>query len=310
MTHQNVHMKKLIYLLLLILLIAFGLFKFSSGNTQIISPLAEEKTENNIWRFLFNKNENGSEDKDLTILIKQIKDYTQKQNGIYSVYICVIKTNECNGINETTILTAASVNKLPILAALYYEAQTGNIDLDERITVQSSDIQDYGTGIIRNEGPGNVYALKSLAQLMIEKSDNTAVYILTNKIGANQIQDLVDSWGMTQTDIANNKTSNKDMALLLMKMYQTKIANQALTTEMIGFLDDSDFENRLPALLPKDVKVYHKIGNEIGFLHDVGIVDLPNNPYYIGVMTSDVTDEPGTENAIAQISKMTYEFLK
>jgi beta-lactamase class A len=109
--------------------------------------------------------------------------------------------------------------------------------------------------------------------------------------------------------MVNDKTSNKDMALLMKKMRAGEVTTAANTQEMIGFLDDSDFENRIPRLLPKTVKVYHKIGNEIGNLHDVGIVDDPKHPYYIGIMTNDVTDEPTTEDSMAQISKLVYDFM-
>lgn len=271
--------------------------------SEIISPLAEEVKAYNST-FPLTKQQPKSTDE----LLEQIRQVTEEQQGVYSVYIYDISQNKGFGFNETTIYTAASIIKLPILASLYYEAQKGLIDLDRRITIQTKDLQEYGTGVIRYEGPGGVYALKSLAQIMIEKSDNTAAYILTTLLTETRIQELVDSWGMIQTDIKNNKTSNKDMAELLVKMYKGQIANKALTQEMIGFLDDSDFENRLPARLPDDVHVYHKIGNEVGNIHDVGIVALARKPYYIGVMTNDVIDEPTTEKAIAEISKIVYEF--
>ncbi len=250
-----------------------------------------------------------SQSKDFNELSQSIKSYLDKQKGVYSVYVYDINKNQSLGIHEATIYTAASINKIPILAALYYETQRGVIDLDKRITIQQSDLQDYGTGILRNEGPGGVYSFKTLAQFMMEKSDNTAAFIITQTVGDARIQELINSWNMLQTDFENNKTSNKDMAALLIKMYQGKIANQALSQEMIGFLDNSDFENRLPRLLPKDVKIYHKIGNETGFVHDVGIVALPNSPYYIGVLSSEITVEEEAEETIAQISKLTYDFM-
>lgn len=283
-----------------------GIFLFNGAST-VISPLAEDVKINLPTKILNIPAKKVSDPKELLL---EIKDLAQKNAGVYSVYIFDLNKNTGFGINESTIFTAASVNKIPVLAALYYEAQKGTIDLDRRITLQASDIQDFGTGTLRYQGPGGVYSLKTLAQLMMEKSDNTAVYVLITVIGESRIQTLVNSWGLTQTDIKNNKTSPLDMALLLTKMYKRQIANEALTAEMIGFMDGSDFENRLPALLPKDVKVFHKIGNEIGNVHDVGIIDLPKHPYIISVMTNDVVDEPTTESTIAQISKITFDFMK
>jgi len=243
-------------------------------------------------------------------LLKEVKKILEEKTGSYSFFVYDLKTGESFGINQEMIFTAASVNKIPILASLYYLTGKGEVDLDEKVTIQQADIQDYGTGKIRYEGVGTVYSLKSLARLMIEKSDNTAAHILGVKISLEKIQELCQSWGLTQTSIVENKTSNKDMAALLSKMYKGEITNPAANAEMLGFMDESDFEDRLPRFLPEETKVYHKTGDEIGFVHDVGIVDLPGRPYYIGVLTSDVKDETLAKEAIATASKLTFDYLK
>lgn len=282
-----------------LLIILFASFLFwgeriiRSSSQTLISPLSPQSKESSKTK----------ED-----LLGEISRLIEGR-GTYSVYIYELNSKEEFGLGEETIFTAASVNKVPILAALYFLAGKGEIDLDKKITLQKKDIQNYGTGSIRYDPPGTQYSLKTLARLMMEKSDNTAAYILGELIiGLPKIQELVDSWGLTQTDMENNKTSNRDMARLFSLMYQGKITNEPLTKEMIGFMDASDFEERLPKLLPKNVKVFHKIGNEEGCIHDVGIINLPQNPYYLGVLSTDVPDEKEAKEIIAQISKLVYEF--
>lgn len=236
---------------------------------------------------------------------------TAKLGGTYSLYLYDLKTKKEYGINEQTVLTAASVNKIPILAALYFLAGKGEIDLEKTITLQKSNIQDYGTGTIRYDPPGTVYSIKTLARLMMEKSDNTAAYILgTLVLGLDKIQTIIDSWGLTQTNMGDNKTSAKDMAQLLIKMYQGEITTKALTAEMLGFMDKSDFDDRIPAGLPLGVKIYHKTGDEVGKIHDVGIIEAPNRPYYLGIFTIDMTDEETTKKTQAQISKIVFEYME
>ncbi len=295
----------IVWILLLWVIFIYGLiyFKYVRYPASFVSPLAND------LKLTTTSEVPKSSAQDLKQLLLDIKDFTSIHNGVYSVYVYDLKTRQSAGFGESTIFTAASVNKIPILAALYYEAQSGKVDLDQRITIQADDIQDYGTGILRNEGPGGVYSLKTLAQYMIEHSDNTAAYIIPQVIGGKRIQDLFDSWGLFQTDFNENKTSNSDMATLMVKMYEGKLVNQALTREMIGFMVDSDFENRLPGLLPNDVKVYHKIGTDVGMIHDIGIVGLKNHPYYIGVFSNDINDEGDTEKTIAEVSKMVYDFM-
>ena len=108
----------------------------------------------------------------------------------------------------------------------------------------------------------------------------------------------------------NNKTSNTDKAKIMQLIYEGKIASPGLTMEILDFMDDSDFEDRIPAMLPKDIKIYHKIGNEIKAVHDVAVVELAGNPYYIGVLSMDNPDEADSIKTIAQISKLVFDFFR
>lgn len=245
----------------------------------------------------------------LSSVVQSIKELIEKQPGTWSVYFVDYTNSQRFGINEQVIYRAASVNKLFVLAGLYYLAGKGEIDLDETITLQRRDIQDFGTGAIRYDPPGTVYSLKTLARLLIEKSDNTAEYILLSKIGRDRVQNLVNQFGMKQTSIVDNKTSLSDVAALFEKIRNGEITNKASTAEMMDFLDKSDFEDRLPLLLPKEARVYHKIGNEIGNVHDVGLIVKDDIVYFLGVLSSDVGEgEEGAKKTIAQISKLVFDF--
>lgn len=273
----------------------------------VLSPVPEEEEDHrSIIRFLFPHQKKDPDD-----LRRDIQNIIDNSWVNYSVLVKDLDGNFVMGINENIIYMAASVNKIPILASLYYLAQKEDIDLDEVITLQANDIQDYGTGSIRYSSPGATYSVRTLAKLMIQQSDNTSAYILANHIiGINIMQSLINSWGLTQTDVVANKTSNRDMAIILEKLYKGGVAGQALTQEALAFLKDTDFENRLPALLPDGAAVYHKIGTEVRVIHDVGIVKDGNTTYYIGVMTADVPDEEKAETLIAKISKKVYEYME
>lgn len=278
----------------------------SKRSSSIISPIPDEKREStSILAGLFTKKKSPE---DLRIKLQETVDNRLRN---YSVYVKDFNSDFVMGINESVIFTAASVNKIPIVAALYYYAGKGEIDLDERVTVQSADIQDFGTGSIRYDPPGSVYTIKTLAKLAIEQSDNTAAYVLGNyTVGLDKVQSLMTQWGLTQTDMVNNKTSNRDMSILFEKIYKGEITNAASTQEMLAFFKDTDFEDRLPALLSESTTVYHKIGNEIAVMHDAGVVTDGKVTYYIGVFTSDITDDEESKKIIAEISKVVYDYLK
>ncbi len=271
----------------------------------VISPIPEIETKQASVLAIFSKKKNPEE---LKKLIKQKIGLDWKN---YSILVVDTKSNFRVAINDTEMFTAASVNKIPILAALYIGIQNGEIDPDQVITVQQEDIQDYGSGSIRYDGAGSTYTIKTLGRLMMQQSDNTAAYILANHIiGMDTIQSLLNEWGMIQTDMINNKTANNDVFKIMKKIYQGNIANPAYTQEMLAFFKDTEFEDRIPGLLPKTVQVYHKIGSEIGFMHDMGVVVAPNITYYIGILTSDITNEKEATKLMAEISKLIYDYMK
>lgn len=271
----------------------------------VISPLPPETKKQSSVLSLFARKKDPEE---LKKMIKQKIGLTWKN---YSILVVDTKSDFRVAINDTVMFTAASVNKIPILAALYIGIQNQDIDPEQVITIQEADIQDYGTGSIRYDGAGSTYTIKTLARLMMQQSDNTAAYVLANHIvGIDKIQSLLTQWGMTQTDMINNKTANNDIYKIMKKIYEGNIANPAYTQEMLAFFKDTEFEDRIPGLLPKTVEVYHKIGSEIGFLHDVGVVVGPSTTYYIGIFTSDVTDEKETTKLMAETSKLVYDYLK
>jgi beta-lactamase class A len=107
-----------------------------------------------------------------------------------------------------------------------------------------------------------------------------------------------------------NTTTNADISLLLKKLFSGTLLTSTATHEAIELLDESDFEDRLPGLLPPSTKIYHKIGTAIAELHDVGVVATDNSLYYIGVFTKGVSDEEEATKTIAKISKAVYEYME
>lgn len=244
-------------------------------------------------------------------LLPQIEAITSKKNGTFSVYVVELATGKEYAINKEMVVDGASVNKIPILAAIYHQAGEGEIDLEKIIVLQPDDIQNYGSGSIQYDSPGTPYSIKTLARLMMEKSDNTAAYILGSQVmGLDTITALNKVWGLTQTDMYKNSTSNKDIAIVLTKMFRGEITSPALTAEMLDFMNTSDFDDRIPRNLPEGTVVYHKTGDQVGKIHDAGIVALAGKPYYIGVFTTDMTDVESTKETIGEISKVVFDYMR
>lgn len=77
----------------------------------------------------------------------------------------------------------------------------------------------------------------------------------------------------------------------------------------------TSFPSQLPAKLPPDLRIAHKIGvaydddsKVIGSFHDCGIVYLPGKPYSICVMSRGVT-RAEADATISTISLVVYEYM-
>jgi len=237
----------------------------------------------------------------------QIAKMTVGQRGRYALCVLDIASQQTYGFDADTQSDAASLNKVVILAVIYQQAAMSRIDLDRIVTTTPDDIQDYGTGSIRYDPVGSSYSVRTLARLMIEQSDNTASYMLAQLVGLSTIQSQVTSWGMRKTLIGEDMTSARDITILFNLIYHNRIAPPKLTGEMIDFLTHTDFRDRIPALLPTDVRIGHKIGNHVGVLNDGGIVFLAGRPYVIVILNKDIDEARGLLLE-QQISKAVYDF--
>lgn len=285
----------------------------SRTSDTIISPIPDEidvlsaqtsvqPTEKHTFT-LFAKKKDPNE---LKSLIERTVDPTWSD---YSVVVEDYSSDFAVRLNEGEIFVAASVNKIPILAALYQGAKNGDINLDRSVTIQAADIQNYGTGSIRYQNPGVVYTVKTLAKLMMKQSDNTAAYVLANHIiGYGNLKTAVASWGMSQTDMVENTTSNQDIAKLMRMIWERKITDEAHTQEILSFMKDTDFETRIPGKLPSGATAYHKIGTEVGIVHDAGIIQSGNTTYYVGIFTTENEGEE-TDATIAKLSNVIHEYM-
>ncbi|MDQ3098401.1 MAG: class A beta-lactamase-related serine hydrolase [bacterium] len=250
-----------------------------------------------------------------TALSQQIEKIITEQTPagkewVFGIAIEDPLTGQKYGKNQSEAFDAASTAKLPILTLLYEQIVQKKISEDEKITINAADIKDYGTGTIRYKKTPVTYTVRELAELMIKQSDNTAASVLAEKVGRTNLADYVKKIGMNNTDIPENTTTPHDLNIMLAHIYTMKETDPATAGTMIKIMTDSAFETRLPALLPEDAIIAHKIGTGTAQIHDVGIGLLEKRPYLISVFTKKINDEKQAEKIIAMLSRAVYDEFK
>lgn len=242
---------------------------------------------------------------DPTPVLDQIKLLTQDLRGIYGVYVYQLGTDHQYGLNQEQVFPAASLMKLPVMITAYQQQEAGKLDLKTEYQLQQKDIRG-GAGILQNKALGSSYSYRQLAEYMAQYSDNTANQVLTQILGVEKIQQTIDSIGMSNTSFKDYTTTPQDMGLLFRKLYQTEALDQESSQEILEFLTQTAFEERIPAGIPEGTRVAHKIGTEIGVYSDVGIVFA--KPPFILVILTEAIRESEAKEVLPQITTTIWEF--
>ncbi|MFN8607390.1 MAG: serine hydrolase [Vulcanimicrobiota bacterium] len=108
----------------------------------------------------------------------------------------------------------------------------------------------------------------------------------------------------------DNKLSSRDLAVLLEKLYRGQLLDKKWTSYCLGVLSRQTFNTRLPRLLPREVKVYHKTGTIAGVVNDVGVLELePGRGLVVVVLVQQIEDgaEARAERLISEVASLAYK---
>jgi beta-lactamase class A len=247
-------------------------------------------------------------------LRSELKHIARAYPATYGVVVLDPSSGERVAMDADHRFLAASLNKLPVLLALYRAAASGEVDLDDKISMQASDVQAYGTGVLYTYPVGYTMTLRECARFLIEKSDNTAWKMLDRYLGRDYIRAELYRVGARSTEYwIPNTTTPDDVLLMLEKIADPSYTTSELSAEMLDIMTNTSFEDRLPQPLPEGTRVSHKIGYYGTTYADAAIV-FPQgardarDAYFMVVMASE-TSELASRDAMREMSLATYRSL-
>ncbi|MBQ7567381.1 serine hydrolase [bacterium] len=107
----------------------------------------------------------------------------------------------------------------------------------------------------------------------------------------------------------DNYGSPNDYNRLLIKLWKRQILSEEWTSYCLGVLGRQRYNSRIPGLLPKGTKVYHKTGTIAGVVNDTGIMMAGSHPVAISVFVDKVKDKhtSAAQKAIQELSLIAYK---
>lgn len=242
-----------------------------------------------------------------------------------------LATGDTLFLNADSSFHAASTMKVPVMVELFRSAQAGRISMGQGILLvnQFASIVDGSRYSLDPAADGDTVLYRrigervpidTLLRLMITRSSNLATNTLIALVGAAEVTGAMRGLGAKHIEVRrgvedgkaydrglNNTTTARDLAVILRAIEEEKGVTTADRQHMLDILLAQEFNQKIPAGVPRGVRVAHKTGEITAHSHDAAIVYPPNRrPYVLVVLTRGITDAAAADKLIADISRIVY----
>lgn len=255
-------------------------------------------------------------------LEKDVRRMADDFRGEAGIVIKDLQRGWVIAINQDERLPAASIIKIPVMAACFMAQQEGRIRFEDSLELKGR-YKVLGSGTLRNMPDGTKYTVEELIGKMISRSDNTATNMLVELLGFEYLNKAFHGMGLIQTNIVRkmmdfrgrrqgreNYTSALDQAIILDKFYRKDFISADSSERCIGFLLGQRVNDRIPSKLPHGTRVAHKTGLEKGVCHDIGIVFTEKGDFLICVLTKHKNKTSRkSKDFISQLALRVYNYM-
>jgi beta-lactamase class A len=246
-------------------------------------------------------------------LRSELNNYFEQNNIDGGLYFEYLPTGTSIRIAGEEKEVAASLIKLPAAMELYKAAELGKVNLDDEITIREEWLDD-GFGELYKKGAGHKLTLREATEVMLRDSDNTALKAVSiSMMGLVPIEN--NPFNSLDAEFAQNpdltvSIGARAYSSFLKCLYFSCYLEKQHSQELLDYLSNTGFEDRIVAGVDDGVTVAHKVGNfGQSTQSDCGIVYLDKKNYLLCLMIEG-PDNAETDAKLAAISKLTFEYLK
>lgn len=251
-------------------------------------------------------------------LKEKILDGLKKQTGHVGFYYKNLVTGDTLGYQEKEQFLAASVIKLPIFMCISKWVHEGKASMDEILCVKEEMKMPICGALTLFTGEPEV-DIRTLCNLMISISDNTATNMLINRFGIRAFQDEFSRIGLKNTRLnrilfdeeagargLENRIVPEEMGMLLEKIYRRSFVSAQVSEDIEKTLLLQQINHKICGIIGDGtVPVAHKTGEDEDLSNDVGLV-YAGQPFVVCFAGHD-TCASDFEDLIRHISADLFE---
>lgn len=239
--------------------------------------------------------------------------------GVAGLHIVDLTSGERWAVHDELQFPQASAIKVPILLELFRRAESEPAILMRRIEMTDA-VRTAGSGVLQylTDG-GSALSLEDYAVYMILYSDNTATNVLIDALGMDAINRLSASLGARRTLLQRkmirpdqsvigneNLSTPKDAATIMEKIAACDLPMSDQHCERVREILELYKEGPIRTPVPREIPIAFKPGGITGVSTVWGLVDVPDRPYVIVVMSN----YGGNGGAVVEeVSRLTYDYF-
>ena len=229
-------------------------------------------------------------------------------SGPAGVYAAALGSAPAAALNADEVFPAASLIKVPILAAVFDRIERGELAYDAGL-VYSSTRAYPGEDMLASFVDGSSISLSRLALLTAKMSDNTAALWLQELAGGG---DGVNRWleanGYEKTRVNSRtpgreearkaygwgQTTPREMARLMASVWEGTCVSPAASLELSRVLTGTFWDGEAVSSLPPTAALISKQGAVDRARGEALVVGAPAAPFVLVALTKELKDERWT----------------
>lgn len=248
-------------------------------------------------------------------LDSKIQNAIRDFSGKVWIYAKNLDTGKDYALRADEQVRTASTIKLPIMTEVFHQVAQGKVKWTDEI-VLTKEKKQGGSGILFEFSDDTKIDLKTAVNLMIVVSDNTATNLVLDKVGADNVNDFIESLGLHQTRSMRKiggggdskastdprlklfglgASSPRDMVKLLEMLENGQVVSKEASAEMLNILKRQQFKDGIGRGLPDTIQSASKSGALDRLRSDVGIIYTRRGRIAMAITTDDMMEVSYTQ---------------